>query len=631
MTPERLQELLAQIEGTRVAVIGDFCVDAYWLIDMALSEVSVETGKDTRPVRQQYYSLGGAGNIVTNLAALDVEQIYAVGVIGDDLWGREMIRLMQALGVDASGMQVQAEGWSTPVYAKPHIGEQEQERHDFGVYNLIAEETEQAVLKALAKTLPNVQTVIVNQQLPRGVQSDGVIAGINDLVAAHPQHVFIVDSRDRSSQFRGTTYRLNGHDAARTCGRELPIEQSVRLEDCKAFAARIAEMSGRPVFVSRGSRGSVVRWEGRTEEIPGIQILKATDAVGAGDTSVSALGAAMAAGATPPEAAELANFASAVTVQKLRTTGTATPKEILDIGSSPDYIYNPELAGDPRAARFLDGTEIEIIVDAAREKRIRYAIFDHDGTISTLRQGWEPIMAEQCLRAILGGTYQTADETVYARVAERVDDYIHRSTGIETIRQMQAVVEMVHEFGYVPAEQILDPYGYKALYLNALMARVNERIAKLDRGELDVGDVTMKGAVAFLQELRRRDVTLYLASGTDHDAMVHEARKLGYADLFDGGIFGASGQIDRDVKKEVIERILSRNGLAGDELACFGDGPVELRETRKHGGRPVGIASDEVRRYGWNPDKRPRLVQAGAHLLIPDFSQADALLAHLFG
>jgi len=64
-------------------------------------------------------------------------------------------------------------------------------------------------------------------------------------------------------------------------------------------------------------------------------------------------------------------------------------------------------------------------------------------------------------------------------------------------------------------------------------------------------------------------------------------------------------------------------------LATLGDGPVEIRETRKRGGLAIGVASDEVRRYGLNDAKRPRLIRAGADVIIPDFSQADALLGLL--
>ena len=125
-------------------------------------------------------------------------------------------------------------------------------------------------------------------------------------------------------------------------------------------------------------------------------------------------------------------------------------------------------------------------------------------------------------------------------------------------------------------------------------------------------------------------MVLYLASGTDHDDVLAEAQALGYADLFEDRIYGAVGDVSRYSKKMVIDRILSDNQLAGHELACFGDGPVELRETVRRGGLAVGVASDEVRRYSLEVSKRTRLIRAGADVLIPDFSQHDRLLAYVF-
>jgi len=76
----------------------------------------------------------------------------------------------------------------------------------------------------------------------------------------------------------------------------------------------------------------------------------------------------------------------------------------------------------------------------------------------------------------------------------------------------------------------------------------------------------------------------------------------------------------------VLERIIREYNLAGHQFATLGDGPVEIRETRKRGGLCIGVASDEVRRFGWNMNKRGRLIRAGAQLIVPDYSQLPALL-----
>jgi len=91
------QEIAATLDNlsrASVAVLGDFCLDVYWTIDRSASEISLETGQRTEPVRAQRYSPGGAGNVVMNLLTLGVQQIYPVGELGDDPFGRELQRLL---------------------------------------------------------------------------------------------------------------------------------------------------------------------------------------------------------------------------------------------------------------------------------------------------------------------------------------------------------------------------------------------------------------------------------------------------------------------------------------------------------------------------------------------------------
>ena len=102
MTSERLEELLERIRPARIGVIGDFCVDAYWMMDPLLSESSVETGLPTRAVRLQRYSPGGAGNVANNLVSMGVAHGRAFGAAGRDLFGREMLRILGESGDRAS-------------------------------------------------------------------------------------------------------------------------------------------------------------------------------------------------------------------------------------------------------------------------------------------------------------------------------------------------------------------------------------------------------------------------------------------------------------------------------------------------------------------------------------------------
>jgi len=317
-------------------------------------------------------------------------------------------------------------------------------------------------------------------------------------------------------------------------------------------------------------------------------------------------------------------------VQKLLQTGTASPEEVLAIGASPDYVYQPELAEDIRRARYLPDTAIEIAEPLPADFEIRYAIFDHDGTISTLRQGWEQVMEPMMIRAILGPAWQSADHATYERIALQAREFIDKTTGIQTLQQMNGLAQMVREAGFVPEAEVLDAHGYKRIYNDALMELVKERKDRLERGELDVADFTLKNAVTLLHELHEAGVRLFLASGTDEQDVVLEAEALGYAPLFEGRIYGANQDMTHDAKRMVLERILGELGAdKAAHIVTFGDGPVEIRETRKRGGLTVGIASNEVQRFGLQPEKRTRVIRAGAQVVVADYAQLGALLGLL--
>lgn len=625
-----LVRLLGKVATARVAVFGDFCLDAYWQIEPDQSELSVETQRPVQRVRQQRYSLGGAANVTANLAALGVRQVLAVGLIGRDLFGQLMRDRLGELGIGVEGLLSWPGDWQTPVFGKPYISDVEQNRIDFGAFNQPSPDAVDAMIDRLDAAARTADTVILNQQLPMSISMDSMIPRINEVVRRHGGRCrFIVDSRDRPGLYEGVILKVNAHEAARLLGSPGAIGEHIGAAQTADMTARLFARTKLPVFVTRGEHGLVAADASGVQEIPGIQIVQQTDPVGAGDTAVSALAAVLGAGGRVREAAELANIAASVTVRKLRTTGTATPAEILAVGAKPDYVYCPELADDPRQARYLDAGEIEQVRPLPGGLAIGHAIFDHDGTISTLREGWEEIMSPMMVRAILGPRYDDADEALYHKVVATVRRLVDRTTGIQTLVQMQHLLELVREFGCVAPADVLDIHGYKRLYDEALLGMVAGRVAKLQRGELSAEDFQIKGARAMLEALASRGVKLYLASGTDVADVAREAEALGYADLFEGRIFGAVGDVTVEAKRLVIERILREHSLGGSALATFGDGPVEIRETRKAGGVAVGVASDEVRRFGLNSAKRARLVRAGADLIVPDFTQWPQLLGTL--
>lgn len=622
-----LDRVLTALPGVRVGVIGDFCLDVYWFIDAQASETSIETGKPTHPVREQRYSLGGAGNVVANLRALGVGDVRAFGVVGDDPFGARQRKLLTLCGASPDGLVTATdERWQTLAYTKPYVGEEELSRLDMGNFNRLPDAVADELLARLEACLSQLQIVIVNQQVANGLHTPCFRQALDRLMRRHPDVPFIFDGRHFLDAYPLARLKVNAHEACRLCGVRKETTDVVLREEALTAARALFARLGRPVFVTRGERGSVVVDAGGVTEVPGLLIIGRTDPVGAGDSFLAGLAAALAAGVTPEQAAQLGNFVAGVTVTKLRQTGTASPEEVRRIGHAPDYVFEPEIADNPRWARRRAGSDIEIVREPPPDLAVGHAIFDHDGTISVLRQGWEEVMEPMMMHAILGERYHAADEALFHRVRDRVRRFIDQTTGIQTLQQMQGLVDMVREFGLIADAQILDAAGYKVVYNDALMELVRDRLARLQRGELVVEDFVIKQAVTFLQRLHAAGIELVLASGTDQADVAAEAAALGYADLFQGRIYGSVGDVTKDAKRLVLDRIWADLGGQMGGVVIFGDGPVEMREGQRRGAYTVGVASDEIRRYGLNLVKRTRLIRAGAAVVIPDFSQLPSLL-----
>jgi len=482
-------------------------------------------------------------------------------------------------------------------------------------------------LQKLSELIPSIDVIIINEQVLVGIHTPYFREKLIKLIRTFSEKIWITDSRHYNEQYDGSLRKMNDSEAAILCEMKKDNTETVSYDEVCRAAETLFKRFGKPLFITRGSYGSLVIDENGIDDIPGLMILSRVDTVGAGDSYLAGATAALAAGYDIKTAATLGSYVAGVTVQKLFQTGTATPEEILKIGVNPDYIYAPTLAENIRMANYLPGSEIEIINDRKEKPDIQYAIFDHDGTLSTLREGWEHIMAPMMIKAILGEKYKDAGVDIYKKIEERVNEYIDKTTGIQTLVQMKGLVDIIREFGFVPEENILDEFGYKKIYNDELLEMVKIRERKFANGELSLDDLTVKNAIAFVKKLYDAGIQLYLASGTDEEDVKSEAHTLGYDHLFTGGIFGAVGDINIEAKRIVLNRILDKIGHdASTQIITFGDGPVEIRETRKRGGLTVGVATNELRRYELNPKKRTRLIKAGADIVIPDFSQYSKLL-----
>ncbi len=267
--------------------------------------------------------------------------------------------------------------------------------------------------------------------------------------------------------------------------------------------------------------------------------------------------------------------------------------------------------------------EMEILRPDLPRGRFRSVLFDFDGTLSLIREGWPQVMIPMMVAVLR----ETGTEETDAELASAVEEFVMRLNGRQTIYQMIQLAEEVRRRGGRP----LDPLAYKHRYHDLLMRRIQTRLDALESGRATPEEWCVPGSHALLGGVARRGLTLYLASGTDLKYVRHEAALLGVAEYFGEHIYGALDDYRNFSKQMIIERILSENGLRGEELLGFGDGFVEIEEIKRAGGVAVAVASDEVNRRGIHAWKRDRLVQAGADIVIPEYRRHQRLLAYLMG
>ncbi len=252
----------------------------------------------------------------------------------------------------------------------------------------------------------------------------------------------------------------------------------------------------------------------------------------------------------------------------------------------------------------------------------KFAVFDFDGTLSLIREGWLNVMIPYFVDELA----QTPKCEELGEVERVVRDFVEHLTGKQTIYQCFQLQEEIKRRGGAPKEAL----DYKYEYLRRLDIRIKDRVEGLSAGTIQHSNLMVPGSVELLQMLERHGVTSFLASGTDHPYVVAEANALGLKPYFGDRMYGALDDYKSFSKQMIINKIIEDNGLQGSELLVIGDGYVEIENGKGSGGYAIGVASFEADPGRVDEWKRERLIRAGADIIIPDYAEMDVLENWLF-
>jgi rfaE bifunctional protein kinase chain/domain len=336
---DRLKRLIPRLRGKRIGVLGDLMLDRYlW---GTASRLSPEAAVPVVEFVEQSECLGGAGNVAANLCALGA-RVECFGVIGNDEPGAALRKCLRDAGIVDKGVLADSHRVTT-VKTRIIARHQQVVRVDRERREPLRPETEERILRALFTALKHLDALVLSDY-DKGLVTDNfaerVLSACHQLGVA----VFVKPKTSRLYAYRGARAIVcNAKEAGFFVTRSLGDEKSVE----EAGRALLAHFGCAAVLITRGEKGMSLIEESspRALHIPatGFEVTYARvgqlgidqtasgrqvfDVTGAGDTVLSVLALASAAGASLPDAAILANTAAGVAVSKLGTA-TVTPEEL---------------------------------------------------------------------------------------------------------------------------------------------------------------------------------------------------------------------------------------------------------------------------------------------------------------
>lgn len=340
LTKDEVIAISEQIQNIQVCLIGDICLDLYWRADMRQSKLSRETPHYPLPVVEEVCSPGAGGNVANNMHCLGVRNLVTISAISNDWRGFLLREWMEQHGLNTKQLQMRNSG-VTPCYCKPlrcGISDvvYEDPRIDFENRTPLTIDEENQIINALEDASKACDIIAVADQFCNGVITPRVRDYLSDLAKRIP---VVVDSREHITAFRNVIIKPNEVEAAAAAGCDCTGDD-ISPKEYKQMATALQAITQQPVIVTMGSAGSL--WCDGQECVlaPAIPAKAPVDIVGAGDTFLSAFSCAYAACKNGPKALAYANLASAVTVKKIGTTGTASPDEILEKWKEQNCEYS---------------------------------------------------------------------------------------------------------------------------------------------------------------------------------------------------------------------------------------------------------------------------------------------------
>ncbi len=323
---DRLRKIVEAFPSITVTVLGDLVADEF--VFGEISRVSREAPVLILKHRERSVTPGGGANATNNLADLGVN-VLPVGIVGDDEPGRLLVKHFRHKHIPISGV-LKDKNYITVTKTRilagmTHTARQQVVRVDREPQGSPNQHLIREVYLA-ARNYAHVSDALLVSDYGYGAATPPLVTALREKGKLDSLPI-ILDSRYRMLEYSGVTAATpNEPEVEEALGIRIGQDWSKVLSAGKELMRRLKLQS---LVITRGRDGMVAfDTQHKPVDIPIFGSDQVTDVTGAGDTVIAAFTAALAAGATTEEAAQLANYAGGIVVMK-RGTATVSQKELL--------------------------------------------------------------------------------------------------------------------------------------------------------------------------------------------------------------------------------------------------------------------------------------------------------------
>ena len=252
------------------------------------------------------------------------------------------------------------------------------------------------------------------------------------------------------------------------------------------------------------------------------------------------------------------------------------------------------------------------IINKPQITSLKCIVLDYDGTLTTLRKGWDVILTDYTL------SKANPENLYHPEIESKIKAFTDHAGGTTPKQLMSRLVALIEDLGMVDKSDIESVDFYAREYAAHFTEKINARLKDFSENR---EEFLIRNVREMLDFIKNKKTVNYVVTGSCEIAVSSELKQLEMFGLFEK-VYGASLEMEGNLKLDAMNEILEKHRLDTSEVLVVGDGSTEMRAAKELGLPALGIASNE-HTGGLCDIKREMLAETGAHAIVSDYSNFE--------